>query len=108
MSDMIYIAIPHVEVTLDDHLKYQGFPIVSESPIYHESMNFDVTSASGKPYTVQFNGLILPNHERHLPALQQYAENLVQGYEEAPKTFTRTGSEQDYDVQAETERHTDD
>lgn len=101
MSDMIYIAIPHVEVTLDDHLKYQGFPIVSNAPIYHESMNFEVTSTSGKPYTVQFNGLILPNHEHHLPAVRQYAQDLARGYEQAPKTFTRTGSEQEYDVQAD-------
>lgn len=93
MSSVTYIAIPSIETTLSGELKYQGFPLVSDQPIYHESTHFEVTSESGKPYIVQFNGLTMPDDKQHLPALQVYAENLVRGYEESPDIFTRPGKE---------------
>jgi hypothetical protein len=33
----------------------------------------------------------MPNDEQYLPALNEYAENLVRGYEASPANFTRVG-----------------
>lgn len=98
MASVTYIAIPEIETTLSGEVKFQGFPLVSAETIYHDSSNFEVVAESGNRYIVQFNGLTMPDDEKHLPALNEYAENLVRGYEESPVNFTRVGP----DIEPET------
>jgi hypothetical protein len=91
MSSVTYIAIPEIKTTLAGEVKFQGFPLVSSETIYHDSSNFEVIAESGNRYIVQFNGLILPDDNPHLPTVKKYAENLVRGYEASPVNFTRVG-----------------
>jgi hypothetical protein len=98
MASVTYIAIPEIETTLDGEVKFQGFPLVSAESIYHDAANFEVIAESGSRYIVQFNGLTMPDDEQYLPMLNEYAENLVRGYEASPVNFTRVGP----DIEPET------